>query len=179
MHTRSTPQWGDPEFVNVHWTNSHSMSIEPIVKAIVYIGKMTPSSQEITSKINELEAKIIPDYLFKCIFFIILQFSLHFKIISVPIYSEMNWTTSKSNWGQCICSQHSLNFLHPDAARTYFFCAKTWKRHRKNKWMARPDLNTGNFWNVLPMKTPISLTNQRYITKTCLYSFAPLNPTFI
>ena len=92
----------------------------------------------------------------------------------------MNWTTSKSKATEdnAFAANIAINFLRPDAARTYFFCAKTWKRHTKNKWMARPGLNTGNFWNVLPMKTPISLTNQRHITKTCLYSFDPLKPHF-
>ena len=43
---------------------------------------------EITSKMHKLQAKIITDCLFKCIFSIILKLSLHFKIISMPIYSE-------------------------------------------------------------------------------------------
>ena len=37
---------------------------------------------------HKLQAIIIPDCLFKCIFSIILKLSLHFKIISIPIYSE-------------------------------------------------------------------------------------------
>ena len=38
---------------------------------------MAATNLEITSKVHELQAKIIPDCLFECIFFIILQFSLH------------------------------------------------------------------------------------------------------
>ena len=92
----------------------------------------------------------------------------------------MKWTEPqvKATEDNAFAANIAINFLRPDAARTYFFCAKTWKRHRENKWMAWPSLNTGNFWNVLPMKTPISLTNQRHITKTCLYSFDPLKPHF-
>ena len=90
----------------------------------------------------------------------------------------MNWTTSKSNWGQRICSQHCNKFSAPGCRKNLFFLCQNMKTHTKNKWMAQPGLNTGNFWNVLPMKTPISLTNQRHITKTCLYSFDPLKPHF-
>ena len=92
----------------------------------------------------------------------------------------MKWTEPqvKATEDNAFATNIAINFLCPDAARTYFFCAKIWKRHRKNKWMARPGLNTGNFWNVLPMMTPISLTNQRHIMKTCLYSFDPLKPHF-
>ena len=62
------------------------MSIEPI--AMTELKKWLPPTLEITSKVHKLQAKIIPDCLFKCIFSIILKLSLHFKIISMPIYSE-------------------------------------------------------------------------------------------
>ena len=62
------------------------MSIELIVMA--EMKKWLPPTLEITSKMHKLQAKIIQDCLFKCIFSIILKLSLHFKIISMPICSE-------------------------------------------------------------------------------------------
>ena len=92
------------------------MNIEPIVMAEL------PPTLEITSKMHKLQAKIIPDCLFKCIFSIILKLSLHFKIISMPIYSEPQVKAPDLN---AFAASTVINFLRLDDARTYFFCAKT------------------------------------------------------
>ena len=76
---------------------------------------------EITRKLHELQAKIIPDRLFKHIFFIILQFSLHFKIISMPIYSEPQVKATNHN---TFAAEIAINFLYQDGARTYFSAPK-------------------------------------------------------
>ena len=106
------------------------MNIEQIVTAWALnqqswqLKKWLPPTLEITSKMHKLQAKIIPDCLFKCIFLIILKLSLHFKIISMPIYSEPQVKAPDHN---TIAANTVINFLHLDGARTYFFCAKTWK----------------------------------------------------
>ena len=105
------------------------MSIEPIVMA--ELKKWLPPTLEITSKVHKLQAKIIPDCLFWCIFSIILKLPLHFNIISMPIYSV---TASKSTWSQRICSQYCNKFSASDGARTYFFCAKKWKYAQMAQW---------------------------------------------
>ena len=96
------------------------MSIEPIVMA--ELKKWLPPMLEITSEMHKLQAKIIPDCLFKCIFSIILKLSLHFKIISMPIYSEPKVKAPDHN---AFAANTVINFLRLDSARTYFFCAKT------------------------------------------------------
>ena len=73
---------------------------------------------EITSKMHKLQAKIMPDCLFKCIFSIILKLSLHFKIISVPIYSESQVKAPDHN---AFAANIVINFLQ----ELIFFCAKT------------------------------------------------------
>ena len=70
---------------------------------------------------HKLQAKIIPDCLFKCIFSIILKLSLHFKIISMPIYSEPQVKAPDHN---AFAANIVISFLRLDGARTYFFCAK-------------------------------------------------------
>ena len=77
---------------------------------------------EITSKMHKVQAKIIPDCLFKCIFSIILKLSLQFKIISMPIYSEPQVKAPDHN---AFAANTVVNFLRLDGARTYFFCVKT------------------------------------------------------
>ena len=101
------------------------MSIEPIVMA--ELKKWLPSTLEITSKMHKLQAKIIPDCLFECIFSIILKLSLHFKIISMPIYSEPQVKALDHNAFAANTHYTVINFLRLDGARTYFFCTKTWK----------------------------------------------------
>ena len=107
------------------------MSIEPIVTA--KIEKWLPPPLEITSKLHELQAKIIPDCLFKCIFFIILQFSLHFKIISMPSY--------KSNQSQHICSRDCNKFSAPRWRKNLLFLRQNMKIW-VNGAMTQPGLNT-------------------------------------
>ena len=70
---------------------------------------------------HKLQAKIIPDCLFKCIFSIILKLSLHFKIISMPIYSEPQVKAPDHN---AFAANIVIAFLRLDGARPYFFCAK-------------------------------------------------------
>ena len=73
-------------------------------------------------KMHKLQARVIPDCLFNCIFSIILKLSLHFKIISMPIYSEPQVKTPDDN---AFSASIVINFLRLDGARTYFFCTKT------------------------------------------------------
>ena len=94
------------------------MGIEPIVMA--KLKKWLPPTLEIRSKMHKLQAKIIPDCLFECIFSIILKLSLHFKIISMPIYSEQQVKAPDHN---AFAANTVINFLHLDSARTYFFFA--------------------------------------------------------
>ena len=110
---------------------------------------------EITSKMHKLQAKIMPDCLFKCIFSIILKLSLHFKIISMPIYSELQIKAPDHN---AFAANIVINFLHLDGARTYFFLRQNMKTCA-NGAMAQPGLNTV-YWtqniNVLfPISSPI------------------------
>ena len=72
----------------------------------------------------KLQAKIIPDCLFKCIFSIILKLSLHFKIISMPIYSEPQVKAPNHN---AFAASIVINFLRLDGARTYFFLRQNMK----------------------------------------------------
>ena len=96
-------------------------------------------------KMHQLQAKIIPDCLFKCIFFIILHFFLHFKIISMPIYSELNWTASKSNWSQRIFSQYSNKFSAPGWSKNLFFLCQNLK-------ICMNGAMTSLAWTLLPAK---------------------------
>ena len=84
--------------------------------------KWLPPTLEITSQMHKIQAKIITDCLFKCIFSIILKLSLYFKIISMPIYSEPQVKAPDHN---TFAANIVINFLRLDSARTYFFCAKT------------------------------------------------------
>ena len=97
------------------------MSIEPIVMAELK-KKWLPPTLEITPKMHKLQAKIIPDCLFKCIFSVILKLSLHFKIISMPIYSELQVKAPDHN---AFAANTVMNFLRLNGPRTYFFFAKT------------------------------------------------------
>ena len=78
-------------------------------------------------KMHKLQAKIIPDCLFKCIFSIILKLSLHFKIISVPIYSEPQVKAPVQPDHDAFAANIVINFLRLDGARTYFFLRQNMK----------------------------------------------------
>ena len=65
------------------------------------------------------------------IFSIIWKLSLHFKIISMPIHSEPQVKAPDHN---AFAANTVINFLCLDGARTYFFCAKTWKYARMAQW---------------------------------------------
>ena len=103
---------------------------------------------EITSKMHKLQAKIIPDCLFKCIFSIILKLSLHFKIISMPIYSEPQVKAPDHN---AFAANIVINFLCLDGARTYFFLRQKMKICA-NGAMAQPGLNTASAYTFTELR---------------------------
>ena len=108
------------------------MSIEPIVMTELK-KKWVPPALEITSKMYKLQAKIIPDCLFTCIFSIILKLSLHFKIISMPIYSEPQVNAADHN---AFAANTIIHFLCLDGARTYFSAPKHENMPEWRSWAA-------------------------------------------
>ena len=82
---------------------------------------------------HKLQAKIIPDCLFKCIFSIILKLSLHFKIISMPICSEPQVKAPDHN--------AFAVFSAPGWRKTLFFLRKNMKICAISA-MAQPGSNT-------------------------------------
>ena len=87
------------------------------------IEKWLPPKLEITSKMHKLQAKIIPDCLFKCIFSIILKLSLHFKIISMPVYSEPQVKAPDHNAFAVNCNKFSA----PGWRKNLFFLRQNMK----------------------------------------------------
>ena len=81
---------------------------------------------------------MIPDCLFKCIFSIMLKLSLNFKILSMPIYSELQ---VKAPDHSAFAATIVINFLRLDGARTNFFLRQNMKICA-NGVMAQPGLNT-------------------------------------
>ena len=86
---------------------------------------------------HKLQAKIIPDCLFKCIFSTILKPSLHFKIISMPIYSEPQVEAPDHN----AFAANIVISSAPGWRKNLFFLRKNMKICA-NGAMAQPGLNT-------------------------------------